>query len=93
LTDIKRVMCGRRIDRLARIIFGFCGAISLLVPLVVLTFIDNNYSRILATVLFVVAFVLLLAFFSEANNQELIAATAGYTAVLVVFLGASTTGV
>ena len=77
------------VDTIARIIFGIVGGLMLLVPLVVLTFIENNHYRLLAATFFTLAFVLVIAGFSNASNQELIAATAGYTAVLVVFVGSA----
>lgn len=80
---------GSRVDNIARVLFGLCGAISLLVPLVVLTYIRSTNYRLLATTLFVLVFVLLMAFLSDANNQELVGATAAYAAVLVVFVGTS----
>jgi len=77
------------VDKIARIMFGILGGVVLLVPLVVLTFIENNHYRLLATTLFTFVFVLFMAFFSDASNQELIGATAAYTAVLVVFVGSA----
>ena len=79
----------KAVDSVARVIFGIFGGLILLVPLVVLTFIQSNHYRLLATTFFTFAFVLFLAFFSKASNQELIATTAGYTAVLVVFVGSA----
>jgi hypothetical protein len=78
---------GSFVDVSARVLFGLCGAISLLIPLVVLTFIKSVNYRLLATILFVLTFVLMIALLSDANNQELVGATAAYAAVLVVFVG------
>jgi hypothetical protein len=69
--------------------FGIVGGVILLVPMVVLTFIESNHFRLLATTLFTLAFVIFIASSSTASNQELIAATAGYTAVLVIFVGSA----
>ena len=77
------------VDQIARIIFGLVEGLILLVPLVVLTFIQSNHYRLLATTLFTSAFVVFMLIFSKASNQELIAAAAGYTAVLVVFAGSA----
>lgn len=63
--------------------------IALLVPLVVLTFIQDQNYRLLATTLFVIVFVLSLTFLSVASNQEVIASSAAYAAVLVVFVGST----
>ena len=78
-----------RIDKTARVLFGIIGIVSLLVPLVALTFIQNTNYRLLATTGFVITFTLVLAFLSVANNQELVGATAAYAAVLVVFVGST----
>jgi hypothetical protein len=43
--------------------------------------------KIVAVAVSVIAFAAMLAVFVEARNHELIAATAAYAAVLVVFLG------
>ena len=76
-----------RIDTTARIVFGIIGIVSLLVPLVVLTFIDSTNYRLLATTGFVILFVFVLALLSGVNNQELVGGAAAYAAVLVVFVG------
>jgi hypothetical protein len=78
------------IDHAARIVFGLYGAVALLIPLVVLNFIQSVNYRILAATMFVLVFSLQLAILSNASNQELVTATAGYAAVLVVFIGSST---
>jgi hypothetical protein len=77
------------VDKIARVTFALFGGLVLLVPLIVLSFIQNDHYRLLATTLFVLLFVIFIAFTSNASNQELIAATAGYTAVLVVFVGSA----
>jgi hypothetical protein len=77
------------VETTARIMFGFFGAILLLVPLVVLTFIANIHYRLLATTLFALVFAIILSIFSKASNTELAGATAAYVAVLVVFVGSS----
>ena len=78
-----------RIDITARVLFGIIGIVSLLVPLVALTFIQSTNYRLLATTGFVIVFVLVLALLSVASNQELVGATAAYAAVLVVFVGST----
>jgi len=81
---------GRRIAKIGQVIFAVLGALALLVPLVILTFVKAAGYRLLITVVSVlVVEVGLLSIFSEASNQEVLAASAAYAAVLVVFLGAS----
>lgn len=81
---------GRRIDKIGQITFAVIGALALLVPLVILTFVKGVCYRLLIIVVSVlVVEVGLLSIFSEASNQDLLAASAAYTAVLVVFVGSS----
>jgi hypothetical protein len=86
----KQYGSGIVIDQVARIVFGLYGAVALLIPLVVLNFIQSVNYRILAATIFVIVFSVQLAVLSKASNQELVSATAGYAAVLVVFIGSST---
>lgn len=86
----KQYGSGIVIDQAARIVFGLYGAVALLIPLVVLNFIQSVNYRILAATIFVIVFSVQLAVLSKASNQELVSATAGYAAVLVVFIGSST---
>jgi hypothetical protein len=72
-------------------LFGIFGALLLLVPLIVLTFIHNTYYRLQAVTLFAFAFVIMLSVFSMPSNIELAGSTAAYAAVLVVFVGAALT--
>jgi hypothetical protein len=63
------------------------GGVSLVVPMVSLIYISSVTMKIVAVAVSVIAFAAMLAVFVEAKNHELIAATAAYAAVLVVFLG------
>jgi succinate-acetate transporter protein len=75
------------VDNFARILFALIGGIFLLTPMVALAYISSKSLILIITVLFVLVFSITLALGSKSSNQELIAATAGYTAVLVVFVG------
>lgn len=76
-----------RIDKIARVLFGLLAASTLLVPLIALSYIESEKFRLVATVLFVLVFVLMLAFLTNANNETIAAIAAGYAAVLTVFIG------
>lgn len=54
--------------------------------MVVLTYVPTTRWSLIATTLFVLAFVVTMAFATRASNYELLAATAAYSAVLVVFV-------
>lgn len=64
------------------------GGAFLLVPMVALTYITEQRFQLLTVSLFVVFFALTVALTTsvQTSNQELVAATAGYAAVLVVFI-------
>lgn len=77
-------------DTLARLIVGLVGCVFLLVPMTVMTFLpDGNMklSSLIVTIVAVVLFAMSIALGTKASNQELLTATAAYTAVLVVFVG------
>jgi uncharacterized membrane protein YczE len=55
--------------------------------MIALAYITSKKWLVISTVLFVFVFAILLGLFSKGSNHELIAATAAYAAVLVVFVG------
>jgi hypothetical protein len=75
------------VDNFARILFALIGGIFLLAPMVAMAYITSTKYLLVTTVLFVLIFAVILALSSKASNQELVAATAAYAAVLVVFVG------
>ena len=75
------------VDNFARILFALMGGIFLLAPMVAMACITSTKYLLITTVLFVLLFAIILALSSKASNQELVAATAAYAAVLVVFVG------
>jgi hypothetical protein len=74
-------------DSLARLVIAFVGGLFLLVPMIIMTFVEDSHERLIIVVASVIVFSLAVALTSVASNQELVAATAGYTAVLVVYVG------
>jgi hypothetical protein len=76
------------IDAMARYTIALISGLLLLLPIIALSYIPTKGYRLLATCLSVILFAIVMPFTaSKASNQELVVATAGYTAVLVVFLG------
>jgi hypothetical protein len=75
------------IDNIARLLMSIAAGLFLLVPMIALSYIHSKGIRLAATSLFVVFFAVALSTASKATNQELITATAAYSAVLVVFVG------
>jgi hypothetical protein len=76
------------IDAMARYAIALVSGLLLLLPIIVLSYVPTKGYRLLTTCLFVVLFAIVTPLTaSKASNQELVVATAGYTAVLAVFLG------
>jgi hypothetical protein len=75
------------IDFLARFFIAVAAALFLLVPMVALSYIQQKEYLLITTCLFVLGFVILISSASQASNQEIITSTAAYAAVLVVFVG------
>ena len=74
----------------ARAVMAIAGGLILLVPVILMTFLSAHHARLIIACCFVVMFAALIGNFTRATNQEVLAATAVYTAVLVVFVAAST---
>ena len=76
--------------RLAEIITRFVVAILasafLVVPLVVLSHQSNQESHLITVSVSIVVFSILVSMVSKASNEQTMAASAGYAAVLVVFI-------
>ncbi len=80
------------LDALARFIIAVGGGLSLIVPMLVMSF-DASRTKSLVTVsVAVVLFALLLSLGFDTDNKDTLTATATYAAVLVVFVGTSSTG-
>lgn len=77
----------RLVNRLAWIIVAITGGVFLLVPMIIMTFATDAHMRLVVVSVAVLWFAVSVALVSKATNQELIAATAAYSAVLVVYVG------
>ena len=74
------------IDIFARQVIAFAGGLILIVPMIAMTFLTAHHARLIIVCCFVVLFAALIGIFTRATNQEVLAATAVYTAVLAVFV-------
>ena len=77
-------------DVTARIITAVFTGVVLLVPIIALSYISTTGYRLLATCLFVLGFAIIASVAIASTNNELVGATAAYAALLVVFLGQTT---
>jgi hypothetical protein len=79
------------VDRLVRFIVASVGGIFLIVPMIIMT-LGPSQTRSLVTVsVAVTVFALMLSFGVRVSNAETLVSTATYAAVLVVFVGTSST--
>ena len=74
------------IDIFARQVIAFTGGLILIIPMIMMTFLTRPHARLIVVCCFVVGFAGLMGIFTRATNQEVLAATAVYTAVLAVFV-------
>jgi hypothetical protein len=77
------------VDHTARFLLALIGGSFLLVPIIVMNFVDSQNMRLVVASVFVLAFSLFLSFLSRASNQEILGGSAAYAAVLVVFVGSA----
>ena len=83
------------VDTAARLMISLIGALFLLVPMVLMSLLPEPSQAklsLVVTVVFVLFFAAAISLSTRASNQEVLAATAGYAAVLVVFVGSSFQG-
>ena len=74
------------IDIFARQVVAFAGGLILIVPVILMSFKVDLNNRLIIMSCFVAGFAVLIGIFTRATNQEVLAATAVYTAVLVLFV-------
>ena len=75
-----------KIERFVSITILILGVIMLIAPLWILAFVHGTIDRLGIITLFIVLFLVLLSFTTVAKPFESLAATAAYSAVLMVFL-------
>lgn len=76
-------------DKLARSMVAFTGGLSLVVPIVIRRIGETLVKSLVTVSVSVVLFVAVISIVLRPNNTEIVAATATYAAVLVVFVGTS----
>lgn len=76
-------------DKTARVLIALTGCAFLIGAMYALAYVQEKKYQLMTVVLFVVPFAVVLALGSGASNQEVLAGTAGYIAVLVIFVSQS----
>ena len=79
----------RRADKLSKLYHALGGGIALVLPTVVMVLVPGKSCSLLTTSVCVIAFSFVVALGSKLKPQEILAVTAAYAAVLVVFVGTS----
>ena len=82
---------GPNVDRLARFIVAMVGALFILVPMYIMALHQNRTKNLVTTTIAVVLFALLCSLTLRTSNDQTLGATAGYAAVLTVFVGLTST--
>ncbi len=77
------------VDHLARLIMAMLGGILFLVLMTVLAFLNSLKWTLITICLFVVFFSVVLSLVSRVSNDQVLAATAAYSAVMVVFVAST----
>jgi hypothetical protein len=83
-------MYSRSLNRIARFLVGIVGGAWLIVPLLIMAFHSSLTKTMITVCIAVVLFALAVSLLFETDNKDTVTATATYAAVLVVFVGAST---
>ena len=91
---VGRVAEKKQRERLAaRLIMALFGGLALVAPMLVMTLHPTRLTTLLTTSICIVVVAVALAFYlGDARPKDVMAATAAYAAVLVVFVGAIWTG-
>jgi len=63
------------------------GAVSILVPMIIMSLNNSKTKSLVTTSIAVVLFACICSFMLRTANDQTLAATAGYAAVLMVFVG------
>ena len=79
-------------DRFARFIVAMVGALLILVPMYIMALHQNRDKNLITTTVAVVLFTLLYSLALRSSMEQTLAATAGYAAVLTVFVGLTSAG-
>lgn len=74
--------------RLTNTVYALLSALSLIVPMVIMKLVPSRTAVLIVTCSFVISFALGIALWSTLKPSEVLGVTAGYAAVLVVFVGA-----
>ena len=75
-------------SRVTRLLFSVTGGAALLVPMIIMTFYTSQHARLIVVALAVILFSIFMAA-TNAPRDSIVAATAAYAAVMVVYIGSA----
>ena len=81
----------RLAECMSRFVVALLAGIFLVIPLIVMSYQSRKETHLITVSVCIVVFSLLVSLVSKASNEQTMAASAGYAAVLVVFLSNSPT--
>lgn len=70
-----------------RFLISLGGAVMIVAPVVVLYFTRSEWGRLMIICVCTIIFAIMMHMFTDSDKKEVLMATTGYTAVLVVFVG------
>lgn len=82
----------REFSRLPKLIAALLGSTAFLIPMLIMVLDPSPKKNIITASVFVVAFAIVIAWFYTGTTSEVLAITAAYAAVLVVFVGTNNNG-
>jgi hypothetical protein len=79
------------IEHLARFILALVSGAAVIVPMIIIVYNSSKLKSVITTTVAILLFALFISLSTRSSNQETLAATATYAAVLIVFVGTSGT--
>lgn len=87
VAKVRPTVQSRAMLEILRLCISLGGAILIVAPVVVLYFTRDEWARLVIICVCTIVFAVLMHVFAASDKKEVLMATTGYTAVLVVFVG------
>lgn len=87
VATVRPTIKSRNMLEALRFCISLGGALLIVAPVVVLYFTRDEWARLVIICACTIAFAILMHVFAASDKKEVLMATTGYTAVLVVFVG------
>lgn len=90
MADRLKKRFGNLTQTLDRVLVGVTGGASLLIPMIMMTFLTGRNARLLIVSIATILFAMAMALWSK-DRESVIGATSAYAAIMVVYIGSSET--